>query len=70
MRRIEILRGREGDGTRGNTCRQLLFQEQGLYAWWEVKESREKKDGAKGRLSKALGLRRFHKILPRKEGRK
>jgi len=35
-----------------------------------VKESREKKDGAKGRLSKALGLRRFHKILPRKEGRK
>jgi hypothetical protein len=35
-----------------------------------VKETREKENGTKGRLSKALGLRFFHKILPWKEGRK
>jgi hypothetical protein len=36
-----------------------------------VKETREKENGAKGRLSQALGLCLFHKIfLPWKEGRK
>jgi hypothetical protein len=34
-----------------------------LYAWWAVKETREKENGAKGRLSQALGLCLFHKIF-------
>jgi hypothetical protein len=71
MRRIEILQGREVEMIPGEIHADHYSTKSKIcMVGGRWKRQEEKGRAHKWRLSKALGFRLFHKILPRKEGRK